>query len=360
MKRKILILAVNPKGTAQLRLDEEARDIQAALERAQYRDQFQLKSQWAVRSKDLRRSLLEFKPHIIHFCGHGEGYPGLALENEAGSVHLVSTEALSGLFKLFADRIECVLLNACYSEVQAKAIAHHIKYVIGMNQAIHDTAAIAFSEGFYDALGANESIENAFKFGCNAVELCDVDDTKSRKFTAIDAEISAITAKMPTHETPVLIKRDEILKSLKETERAAEAKIGQLNQQLAKAEETLKPDFPLQIQEALKWLSDQNYIAKEACRQVFKYNSDVQNLSEDEQDDFRWEIEKYIETVYYSLVAGNLDLLDKPPIRPSINLPDAYKEAFDHVKKIAPKKIDLGAISKISALFDYLFKQIFV
>ncbi len=34
------------------------------------------------------------------------------------------------LFELFADKIECVVLNACYSEPQAKAIAQQIDYVI--------------------------------------------------------------------------------------------------------------------------------------------------------------------------------------------------------------------------------------
>jgi hypothetical protein len=43
------------------------------------------------------------------------------------------------------------VLNACYSEIQANAIVQHIDYVIGMSQAIGDTAAIKFAMGFYDA-----------------------------------------------------------------------------------------------------------------------------------------------------------------------------------------------------------------
>ena len=82
---------------------------------------------------------------------------------------MISTEALAELFELCADHIECVLLNACYSEVQATAIAQHINYVIGMSQSIGDRAAIKFATGFYDALGAGKTIEIAFKFGCNAI-----------------------------------------------------------------------------------------------------------------------------------------------------------------------------------------------
>ena len=57
----------------------------------------------------------------------------------------VSTEALAGLFALFASSVECVVLNACYSAVQAEAIAEHIPHVIGMSQAISDQAAMEFA-----------------------------------------------------------------------------------------------------------------------------------------------------------------------------------------------------------------------
>lgn len=48
----------------------------------------------------------------------------------------MSTTALAILFVLFTEQVKCVLLNACYSKTQAKAIARHINYVIGMSQAI--------------------------------------------------------------------------------------------------------------------------------------------------------------------------------------------------------------------------------
>jgi hypothetical protein len=85
--------------------------------------------------------LLDYEPQIVHFSGHGGGEQGLALEDEAGQAQLVSADALARLFKLFEGKVECVLLNACYSEVQAEAICQHVNYVIGMNQAIGDKAA---------------------------------------------------------------------------------------------------------------------------------------------------------------------------------------------------------------------------
>ncbi|MEI2579853.1 pentapeptide repeat-containing protein [Scytonema sp. PRP1] len=169
--KTILILAANPKTTSSLRLDEEVREIDAGLQRAKKREQFDLKQRWAVRIRDVSQALLDFKPRIVHFSGHGSGDDGLVLEDEMGNVQLVDGEALAELFKLFADHVECVLLNACYSEVQALAIVKYIPYVIGMNWAIGDKASIEFAVGFYSALGAGESIEFAYQFGCSAIRL---------------------------------------------------------------------------------------------------------------------------------------------------------------------------------------------
>ena len=169
--KKILILAANPRNSAPLRLDEEVREIDEELTRAKQRDRFELVQRWAVRPRDIQGAILELCPQIVHFSGHGAGEGGLALEDEAGQVKLVSTEALASTFKQFSRQIECVLLNACYSEVQARAIAQHIPYVIGMNQAIGDTAAREFAAGFYEALGNGQDIEFAHEYACNRLRL---------------------------------------------------------------------------------------------------------------------------------------------------------------------------------------------
>jgi CHAT domain len=169
--KKILILAANPKDTSRLRLDDEVRAIKQRLRLAQGRDGFVVEAEWAVRTGDLQQALFDFAPQMVHFCGHGVGAGGLAFENAVGQAQLVSAAALANLFKLFKAQVECVLLNACYSEQQAMAIAKHIPYVVGMKQAIGDQAAITFADGFYGAVGAGRSIEDAFAFGCNRIQL---------------------------------------------------------------------------------------------------------------------------------------------------------------------------------------------
>lgn len=169
--KTILVLATNPISQTKLRLDEEVREIDEGLRRSRHRESFRLEQKWAVDTDSLRRALLDFEPQIVHFCGHGSGDEGLILEDKIGQVKLVTTEALATLFELCKEHVECVVLNACYSERQANAIVQYIGYVVGMSEAIGDKAAVKFAVGFYDALGAGRSVEAAHKFGCSAIQM---------------------------------------------------------------------------------------------------------------------------------------------------------------------------------------------
>ncbi|MEG4110706.1 MULTISPECIES: AAA-like domain-containing protein [unclassified Microcoleus] len=173
-KKTILFLAANPKNSTPLRLGEEAKEIAEGLQRSKKRDKFQLDQQWAVTPREMQRAVLDYKPEIVHFSGHGAGESGLALEDDMGQIKLVNAKALAALFEAFKEYVECVILNACYSEVQAEAIARHIPYVIGMNQAVGDKAAREFAVGFYDTLAAGESIEFAYKLGCVSISMAGI------------------------------------------------------------------------------------------------------------------------------------------------------------------------------------------
>ncbi|HOC21391.1 MAG TPA: CHAT domain-containing protein [Anaerolineae bacterium] len=185
----ILFLSADPTNVSRLRLGEEFREIQEKLKLAKLRECFNLElPQLSVRPADISQALLDVQPQIVHFSGHGTSTGALCFENQTGQTQLVQPDALAALFEQFAEEVKCVLLNACYSETQAKAIGKHIKYVIGMNQAIGDKAAIAFAIGFYQALGAGRTIEDAYKLGCVQIRLQGI----------------------PEHLTPVLIKEGQL------------------------------------------------------------------------------------------------------------------------------------------------------
>ncbi len=204
--KRILILAANPRQDLNLR--KEIHILKSVIERSQAQDEFEVKIGSGVSSDEIQRLFLEHQPRIVHFCGHGAGEQGLVFEGDVTTETLVSNEALSDLFNIFANQVECVLLNACYSDIQATTISHHINYVIGMKQAIRDDAVIVFSRGFYEALGYGKFIEDAYNLGCNAIkiQLGNLDDSSSdtsdtdRKF--INRKL--VSQSLPEHLKPQL------------------------------------------------------------------------------------------------------------------------------------------------------------
>ncbi|NMF63498.1 nSTAND1 domain-containing NTPase [Brasilonema octagenarum] len=196
---KILFLAADPSDASRLRLGQELRDIKERLRIAKAPEKYQLEQRESVRVGDITQAFFDIEPNIIHFSGHGTSQGELCFENEVGKVQSVKADALAAMFELFAQHVNCVVLNACYSEIQAKAIAQHIPFVIGMNDAIGDQAAISFAVGFYTALAANRSIKDAHKFGCVQIQLQGI----------------------PEHLKPVIYVKKDLISDLKSrTERA--------------------------------------------------------------------------------------------------------------------------------------------
>ena len=205
MSATILFLSSNPSSATRLELEEEGRSIQACLKQARYRDGLAFAWAPAARVEDFQEHL-QRRPDLVHFSGHGAvSTPGrygasasgshgvgeihprevasdsaavspskvagaLLLRDEHGVGVVVPREALTRLFKLLQG-VRCVVLNACFTEMQAEELAHHVDYVIGTRAAVPDAAAINFSKGFYAAIGDGYSLEKAFELGCNAVDM---------------------------------------------------------------------------------------------------------------------------------------------------------------------------------------------
>ncbi len=180
----ILFLAANPSTTTRLRLDEEVRAIDQVLRQADYRDEFDLRQHWAVRVADLQELLLRHKPQIVHFSGHGSQAGQLLLEDDRGREYAVPPEALSQLFSILRDNLRCVVLNACYSERQAKAIAAHIDCVVGIPEVIGDIASRNFAASFYQALAYGRDMQTAFDLGSNRIDLQALDESSKPKLLA--------------------------------------------------------------------------------------------------------------------------------------------------------------------------------
>jgi hypothetical protein len=187
---RVLFLAAEPSDAARIRVDAEYRAIDEQLRLSRHRDRIRLlKPILATRPIDINRALQEHRPDIIHFSGHGSGPAGIYLEDDSGQAKLATTSALTALMQTVAQHTRAVVLNACSTQSQAEAIVQHIDYAVGTRESITDTAATAFSKGFYQSLGARTSldIEAAFRSGCSLIQLEGI----------------------PGHHIPMLYKRQE-------------------------------------------------------------------------------------------------------------------------------------------------------
>lgn len=167
----VLILAANPLQTPPLQLQQEVDLVRARLQETEVGKRYRAEAVTSVRARDLSRHLLEADPLIVHFCGHGGPDGGILLQDDLGQAHNLSPEALADLFAALNRRVECVLLNLCYSIDRADALLDKVPTVIGMEGQVDDRTARAFAEGFYRGLANERGYREAFELGRAQVKI---------------------------------------------------------------------------------------------------------------------------------------------------------------------------------------------
>lgn len=168
-KCKILFLAANPASTTRLQLEEELRTIRGRIREGKHGGSVELDSRWAVRPDDVELALLEVKPNVVHFSGHGSERDELIFTNDSGMPEPVSKEAIVDLFHTLTDNIQLVVLNACFSRPQAEGVVERISCAIGMNREIGDTAAVVFAASLYRGIAFGRTVGESFDLGKNAL-----------------------------------------------------------------------------------------------------------------------------------------------------------------------------------------------
>ncbi len=161
---KVLFLSANPKTVARADVEEEMHAIEQKVRASEHRDSLKLQTSMAARPDDLLQLLNQHRPHVVHFTGNGSE-EGLSFIGDDGQARIVSTKALTSLFKALKDNIQLIFLDACYSRDQAQALTETIDCVIGMKDDLSNPARIAFASSFYRAIGFGLTIQDAFEQG---------------------------------------------------------------------------------------------------------------------------------------------------------------------------------------------------
>jgi hypothetical protein len=189
----VLVMSANADQRLPLRLDEERREIVRAVRLAGADDRIEVRTADAVRIDDLQNELQYHRPVIAHFSGHGSAATGIVVVDDAGRAQLVPPRALSDLFGLVGG-LRCVVLNACFTDEQAQAIASHVPFVVGMRGRVLDDTAIRFAAGFYQGIAHARTARDAFDLGCNRLEL----------HRHADADVPRLVARPGAPDRPVI------------------------------------------------------------------------------------------------------------------------------------------------------------
>jgi len=166
---RLLIVGASPLDQDALEIGRERQIIEEELSRAVQRGDLIVRHLVGKRmERDLPHVLLEFAPHVLHFAGHGT-LDGLVLEDSAGRSRPVTGTSLRDLLCNIKS-LHLVVLNACELgmaherkrlSVAARLVQVGIPMAVGMQFQISDRGAVAFSEGFYEALAQRLPLEAA-------------------------------------------------------------------------------------------------------------------------------------------------------------------------------------------------------
>jgi hypothetical protein len=163
-----------PRPLQRLNLLGEARILQNCLDQTPGR--FRLHWLPAGTVEELCQQLAFLRPQILHLSGHGDLEGQVLLGRADGGTQAVPWSALVTQLTYYAPPLHCVILNTCHSALFTGEAALARCYLIGVYAAIHDRSAIAFTEGFYQALANNVPIPEAFAEGVNRIRLLKLPD----------------------------------------------------------------------------------------------------------------------------------------------------------------------------------------
>lgn len=182
---RVLVVIASPSDMPTLNLARERALIQEAWGRQP--DVF-IDFLEAATPLALQTWLSDWKPHVLHFMGHGHfdkatGAGALLFTDEGGESAPVSGDRL-GVLLSNAPSVRLVVLNACqsaelsrsrqldpFSSVAAALVMAGLPSVVAMQFPISDRAALAFANGFYPRLASGEPVDVAVAFGRETVYL---------------------------------------------------------------------------------------------------------------------------------------------------------------------------------------------
>jgi esterase/lipase superfamily enzyme len=169
VEKLILVLAADPRSTERLELEREAATIWKELQAGAPGRDYEVRIEQGTGIEDVARYLVEYQPTIVHIVGHGSATGEISLKNDLNQTQAVESSAFAKLFATVERKIDCVVLNSCFSLAMADELAKHVRCTIGIDEQIDDRSATFIGE-FYRELGAGKAYYQAFERGRTQIE----------------------------------------------------------------------------------------------------------------------------------------------------------------------------------------------
>jgi len=181
--KKILFLGASPKNIDHIQTNKEYQTIRTAVNNAADR-KYKVVSHQNVTNDIIQDTIIEEKPTIVHFSGHGtENFLITHHNNDYGLEDQMNNDSFVKIIER-AKSITCVVLNCCYSKTLAEKLIKidHVKAVIGTSDKIKNEACLKFAKGFYLSISNGYSFEEAFEDGKNKITINQVSGASLLKY----------------------------------------------------------------------------------------------------------------------------------------------------------------------------------
>jgi len=179
----MLAIIADPTDQTRLPPDEWEAIIREALAEPLANGQMKLQPVKRATRKEIRDALLQQKPDIIQFVGHGiykDGRGYLALvDDQTGKTWLVDDERFANLYLGHDDHLGLICLATCESAksddpqgflgIAPQLVQRGIPAVVAMQYKIYIDTAKVFLEDFYTSVAAHKSIDWAVQSARNAI-----------------------------------------------------------------------------------------------------------------------------------------------------------------------------------------------
>jgi esterase/lipase superfamily enzyme len=169
VEKRILVLAADPRSTDRLELEREAATIWKELQSGEPGRDYDVRIEQGTKVEDVARYFVEYQPTIVHMVGHGSATGEILLKNDLNQTQAIAPSAFAKLFAPVEQKVDCVVLNSCFSLAMADELVAHVRCTIGIDEEIDDLSATFIGE-FYRELGAGKAYYQAFERGRTQIE----------------------------------------------------------------------------------------------------------------------------------------------------------------------------------------------